>query len=123
MRGSAVVAMAVVVVGGGVAHAEWATVGGAKMYYESRGAGPPVVLLHGGAMTSAYSWGKQMARWSKRHRVIAVEQMGHGHTPDVPARAFSYERMAEDTAALLAQLKVTSADFVGWDDGGNIGLT
>ena len=49
--------------------------------------------------------------------------MGHGHTADVPARAFSYEQMAEDTAALLAKLKVGPVDIVGWSDGGNIGPT
>jgi pimeloyl-ACP methyl ester carboxylesterase len=98
-------------------------VGGMKMYYEVHGAGPPLLLLHGGTATIAYSFGKQIARWSKTHRVIAVEQMGHGHTPDVATRAFSYERMADDTAALLAQLKIASVDIVGWSDGGNIGLT
>lgn len=121
MRASVMVA-AMLLTASGVARADYANVGGLKMYYESRGAGPALLLLHGGATTIAYSWGKQLARWSKRHRVIAVEQMGHGHTADLPERAFSYEQMAQDTAALLAKLKVTSVDIVGWSDGANIGL-
>jgi pimeloyl-ACP methyl ester carboxylesterase len=116
------IAAALLALGGGVARADYASVDGLKMYYEVHGAGPPLVLLHGGTTTSAYSFGKQMARWSKSHRVIAVEQMGHGHTADLPARAFSYEQMAEDTAALLGKLKVARVDIVGWSDGGNIGL-
>jgi len=121
MRGMWIAALLALL--GGVARADYANVGGLKMYYEVHGAGPPLLLLHGGTTTIAYSFGKQMARWSRSHRVIAVEQMGHGHTADVPARAFSYEQMAEDTAALLAKLKVASVDIVGWSDGGNIGLT
>jgi len=123
MRGSWLLALAIVAGGAGVARADYANIGGLKMYYEVHGAGPPLLLLHGGTTTIAYSFGKQLARWSKTHRVIAVEQMGHGHTPDLPARAFSYERMAEDTAALLARLKVASVDIVGWSDGANIGMT
>jgi pimeloyl-ACP methyl ester carboxylesterase len=118
----AVVAAALLLGGGGVARADYANVGGLKMYYEVHGAGPPLVLLHGDTTTIGYSWGKQIARWSKRHRVIAVEQMGHGRTADLPERAFSYEQMAEDTAALLAKLKLASVDVVGWSDGANIGL-
>jgi pimeloyl-ACP methyl ester carboxylesterase len=114
--------LATALVGGGAAHADYASVGGLKMYYEVHGAGPPLLLLHGGTTTIAYSWQKQIARWSRKHRVIAVEQMGHGHTADVPERAFSYEQMAEDTAALLAKLKVAPVDIVGWNDGGNIGI-
>lgn len=121
MRGSWLLAL--IVVGGGVARADYASIDGLKMYYEVHGAGPPLLLLHGGTTTIAYSFGKQMARWAKTHRVIAVEQMGHGHTADLPTRAFSYEQMAEETAALLARLKITSVDVVGWSDGGNIGLT
>ena len=118
----AIIIAVAVAAGGGVAQADYANVGGLKMYYEVRGSGPPLLLLHGGTTTIAYSWAKQIPRWSKRHRVIAVEQMGHGHTPDVPERAFTYEQMAEDTAALLAKLKITSVDIVGWSDGGNIGM-
>ncbi|MCU1278739.1 MAG: Alpha/beta hydrolase fold-1 [bacterium] len=121
MRASVFMAAALLL-GGGVAQADYANIGGLRMYYEIRGAGPPLLLLHGGATTIAYSWAKQIPRWSKRHRVIAVEQMGHGHTADLPEREFSYEQMAEDTAALIAKLKVAPVDIVGWSDGGNIGL-
>ncbi len=102
--------------------AEYATVGGIKMYYEIHGQGRPVVLLHGGFNSIQTSFAKQIPALSRNHRVIAIEQMGHGHTPDVPGRELSYERMAEDTAGLLAQLGIQSTDLVGWSDGGQIAL-
>jgi pimeloyl-ACP methyl ester carboxylesterase len=95
---------------------------GIKLYYEVHGEGPPLVLLHGGTATIQYSFAKQIDLLARKHRVIGIEQMGHGHSPDVEGRAFSYEEMTEDTAALLTALKVENADIVGWSDGGQIAL-
>ena len=46
MRGAGFVALLALL--GGVARADYANVGGLKMYYEVHGAGPPLLLLHGG---------------------------------------------------------------------------
>lgn len=106
------------------AAAEYANVRGARLYYEVHGAAdaPPVVLLHGGMHSAALSFAKQIPEFARTRRVIAIEQMGHGHSPDVAGRALSYEGMTEDTAALLRLLKIREADVVGWSDGGQIGL-
>jgi len=103
------------------ASAEYAAVHGLKMYYEVHGNGPPLVLLHGGT-GSIENFRKNIPDLSKGHRVFAVEQMGHGRTADDPKRAFHYHDMAEDTVELLKQLKIESAIFVGWSDGGVVGL-
>ena len=95
---------------------------GLKMYYEIHGEGPPVILLHGGTATIQYSFSKQIDELARAHRIIGIEQMGHGHTPDVEGRPFSYEEMTEDTAALLNALGIKNADVVGWSDGGQIAL-
>jgi len=95
---------------------------GIKMFYEVRGNGQPVVLLHGGTATIQLSFSNQIDLLAKSHKVVMIEQMGHGHSPDVEGRAFSYEEMTEDTAALLAQLKIVNADVIGWSDGGQIAL-
>lgn len=98
----------------------YADVNGVHMYYEVHGQGFPVLMLHGGISDQSF-WSGTVQAISQGHQVIAPEQMGHGHTPDVPAREFSYEQMAEDTAALLQQLHVQRTDVVGWSDGGVIG--
>jgi pimeloyl-ACP methyl ester carboxylesterase len=104
------------------AFAEYAEVHGIKMYYEVHGEGRPVVLLHGGTSTIQASFAEQIPVLARSHRVIAIEQMGHGHTGDVAGRELSYEGMAEDTAALLAQLGISNADVIGWSDGGQLAL-
>jgi len=98
----------------------YAEVNGLHMYYEIHGQGRPILLLHGGIGGLSF-WSKTLPALAKEHRVIAPEQMGHGRTADLPSRQFSYPQMAEDTAALLAQLGVESVDVVGMSDGGIVG--
>ncbi len=104
------------------AFGEYAEIHGIKMYYEVHGEGRPVVLLHGGTSTIQTSFTEQVPVLARNHRVIAIEQMGHGHTGDVAGRELSYEGMTEDTAALLVKLGVQNADVVGWSDGGQLAL-
>ena len=98
----------------------YADVNGLHMYYEVHGAGPPMLLLHGGIADNAF-WSETLPALSRDHQVIAPEQMGHGHTADLPSREFSYQQMADDTAALLEKLHVSRVDVVGWSDGGILG--
>jgi pimeloyl-ACP methyl ester carboxylesterase len=91
------------------------------MYYEIRGTGVPLVLLHGGGSTIDTSFGNVLDPLAKNRQVIAFDQRGHGRTADVD-RPFSFEESADDTAALLRYLKVDRADFMGYSNGGTIGL-
>jgi len=104
------------------AAADYADIHGMRMYYEVHGEGRPVVLLHGGMTTIQFSFAAQIPVLARNHRVIAVEQMGHGHTGDVSGRVMSYEGMAEDTAAFLIQQGIRNADLIGFSDGGQIAL-
>ena len=97
----------------------YAAINGLKMYYETHGEGPPLLLLHGGSGSIPEKW---IPFFSPRFRVIAMEQMGHGRTPDLADRPFHYHDMAEDTVELMRHLGVESAAVVGYSDGGVIGL-
>src|SRR2546427_1723553 len=99
----------------------FAPVNGLQLYYEIHGNpakdGVPLVLLHGGGSTIETSFGKLIPLVSKRRRVIAFEQQGHGHTADLD-RPFSFEQSAEYAVALLGRLHVAKADFLGYSNGG-----
>jgi pimeloyl-ACP methyl ester carboxylesterase len=99
----------------------YAVVNGYRMYYEEYGKGRPLLLLHGGLNTIHSSFEKQIPEFARSYHIIAPEQLGHGHTPDV-SRSFTYRQMADDTADLLRQLKIEGADVVGWSDGGILAL-
>jgi pimeloyl-ACP methyl ester carboxylesterase len=93
------------------------------MYYEVHGSdstSPPLVLLHG-AFGFAEGWGAVLPTLSKNRKVIVVELQGHGHTADRD-QPLRYEQMADDTAELLKQLKINSADFFGYSMGGTVAV-
>lgn len=103
----------------GAAH--WTRVHGHPLYYETRGEGRPLLLLHGGGASISASFAQQLDAFAVGHRIIAPEQTGQGHTPDVEG-PLSYTAMMRDTAALLEQLNLRDVDVVGWSDGGILAL-
>src|ERR1700740_3847183 len=70
----------------------YAPVNGLNLYYEIRGTGEPLILLHGGVV-GITMFGPNLAALSEKRKVIAVELQGHGHTADID-RPLSYEAMA-----------------------------
>ena len=101
----------------------YAPVNGLQMYYEIHGGGSnePLVLLHGSFMTISNNWTGWIGELSKARTVIAVEMQGHGRTADIN-RDFSYERLADDVAAMLDYLKVKRADLLGYSMGGGVAM-
>lgn len=101
----------------------YVAVNGLNMYYETHGpdSGQPLVLLHGGMSATGTSFGMLLPGLAQSRRIIALEQQAHGHTADID-RPLSFDQMADDTAAALAQLGVTNADFFGYSVGAAIAL-
>lgn len=95
---------------------EYALVNGLKMYYEIHGAGRPLLLLHGSFMSALH-----YPALAEGRQIITVDMQGHGRTADID-RPFSFEQMADDSAALLKHLKIEQTDVFGYSMGGTIGL-
>lgn len=95
----------------------YAAVNGLRLYYELHGQGNPLVLLHGGGSTIASTYGRTLQQLAEHHQVIAIELQAHGHTKDID-RPLSFEQDADDVAALLQQLHIDKADFMGFSNGG-----
>jgi pimeloyl-ACP methyl ester carboxylesterase len=103
------------------ARAGYVPVGELEMYYDVQGSGQPLLLLHGGLVTSELSFARVRPALAERYQTLAVEQQGHGRTKDIE-RALSYEQMVEDTAAVLRHLELGRVDLFGWSDGGKVAL-
>jgi pimeloyl-ACP methyl ester carboxylesterase len=97
----------------------YAQVNGLNMYYEVHGKGRPIVLIHGAFCTIDGCLKDLVKLLAKKRQVIAVELQGHGHTADID-RPLSTVHMADDVAALLGALKITSADVYGYSMGGGV---
>ena len=101
--------------------AGYVEVAGLPTWYEVRGEGPAVVLLHGG-FSGAAAWSAQApALTGAGYRVHVPERRGHAHTPDVDG-PLTYAVMAEDTIAYLEVVVGGPAHLVGWSDGGVVAL-
>jgi 3-oxoadipate enol-lactonase len=89
----------------------------ASIYYESAGAGPPVVLIHAGVADSRM-WDGAFEALSERFRPIRFDVRGFGRSSMPPGR-FSYHG---DVAALLDHVAVTAASIIGCSFGGQIAI-
>lgn len=95
---------------------------GASIWYATYGAGFPVILLHGGLGHSG-NWGYQLpALVDGGYQVILIDSRGHGHSTR-DERPFRYAMMATDVAAVMDELQLERAAFVGWSDGAVIALS
>lgn len=93
---------------------------GARVYYETHGAGAPLVLIPGfGA--GAWIWFKQVPALERACRVILFDPRGVGRSVarDEP---FSTKLLADDVAALLDHLGIERADVAGASFGGFVAL-
>lgn len=80
---------------------------------------PPVVLVHGLGGSSLAEWYQVAPLLADRFRVTLVDHRGHGLSPKVSHR-FEVADVADEVAAVLDRVGVSSADFVGYSMGGAI---
>lgn len=91
-----------------------------SLYYEERGHGIPLVLLHGNGEDGTY-FVHQMAYFSTSYRVIAVDTRGHGKSPRGSA-PFTMDQFADDLREFFDQRSIDRAIVLGFSDGANIAM-
>jgi pimeloyl-ACP methyl ester carboxylesterase len=91
-----------------------------EMWFDRRGEGPPLVLLHGG-LTDSRDFKDNLDRLTEDHRVFMPERRGHGHTADT-ARELTIEEMAVDMQAFAEVVVGEPADIVGYSVGAAIAI-
>lgn len=93
-------------------------VNGVRYYYEVRGEGAPLLLLHGG-LGSIDMFAPLMPALTARHQVIAVDLHGHGRTA-LGDRPFTLEAQGADMDAILTKLGYGKVDVMGYSMGGGV---
>jgi 2-hydroxymuconate-semialdehyde hydrolase len=104
---------------------EFVDLDGARLYYYaagSRGAGEPVVFLHG-FPTSGHLWSEVVPLVPAGHRVVVVDLLGYGRSDRPHGHPVSIRAHADRTIALLDVLGINYACLVGHDVGGGIAQT
>ena len=91
-------------------------INGFKMYTETYGSGPALLMLHGnGGSIAAFS--KNIPYFAQHYTVILADSRSQGKSLD-PNHPLTFEMMADDFAALLDAMHIPSAYVIGWSDGG-----
>jgi pimeloyl-ACP methyl ester carboxylesterase len=104
---------------------EFLDLGGARLYYYAagtRGGGVPVVFLHG-FPTSSHLWSDVVPLMPPGHRLVVLDLLGFGRSDRPLTHPVDVGAHAERTVALLDELRIERACFVGHGIGGGIAQT
>ena len=97
---------------------------GVEIAFDVWGEGPPVLLIHGFASNMNVNWvgtGWVKTLVAAGHKVIAIDNRGHGQSEKLYDSAlYSAPIMADDAARLLRHLKIEKADVIGYSMGARI---
>lgn len=94
--------------------------GGAKLYYEEKGKGSPILFTHG-ASWNHKQWRPQVSYFAKSHRAIVWDVRGHGYS-SLPGGRVDPEDFSRDLIGLLDHLHIEQAVLCGLSMGGHISL-
>jgi pimeloyl-ACP methyl ester carboxylesterase len=96
-----------------------ATLDDIEMYYEVRGDGSPLILLHG-FTGSGGDWAHvfDLTALSRERRLIVPDLRGHGRSTN-PSTKFTHRACALDVFTLLDRLGIHEFDAIGMSLGGN----
>ncbi|MGO4262852.1 3-oxoadipate enol-lactonase [Lysobacter sp. TAB13] len=94
---------------------------GVRVAYRFDGdAGRPVLVLSNSIGTDLSMWDAQIPALTRHFRVLRYDTRGHGGS-DVPAGAYSLDRLGGDVIEMLDALRIERAHFLGLSLGGMIG--
>lgn len=96
----------------------WARTNDIHTYYEQKGEGTPLILIHGGGTTHRM-WEPQVSYFSQRFKVLSYDVRGHGQSGGSP-RKYSCNLYADDLKALIDFLKIEQPVLCGLSLGGMI---
>lgn len=91
-----------------------------KISYSDTGKGTAVVLLHG-FLENSTMWDYYITDFAQKNRVITIDLLGHGQT-ECLGYIHTMEDMADAVHAVLHELKIRKAIFVGHSMGGYVSL-
>ena len=98
----------------------YAEINGARLWYEVRGEGEPL-LLHHGYTASRVNWMPVAERLEARYQIILMECRGTGQSEHTP-EGYTLEQYAADVVGMLDHLGLEKVSFAGHSMGGGIGF-
>ena len=78
------------------------------------------VVLHHPLATNLTCWQELTAALKDQYRVISFDARGHGSS-DAPQGPYTFETLAQDVVAVMDELKIAKAHYLGLSMGGMVG--
>jgi pimeloyl-ACP methyl ester carboxylesterase len=98
-------------------------VDGVRLHYVERGAGEPLVLLHGnGSMVQDFESSGLLDMAAKKYRVIAFDRPGFGHSERPRSTVWTPQAQADLIHAALAKIGVSRAIVLGHSWGASVAV-
>lgn len=98
---------------------------GIEIFYREAGTGDPLILLHGGLVSTNPIWdatpvsyGSHMESLAQHFRVIAPDTRGQGRTVNAGGGPIPYALLADDVLALIDALGLDRPLICGFSEGG-----
>lgn len=91
------------------------SVNGIEMYFETRGEGEPLVLLHGGGGVGA-NWELIFKEPPANYKLVVPDLRGHGRSTN-PSKDFTFRQLSLDVFALLDHLGIERFKAIGMSMG------
>lgn len=101
---------------------KYINVGGVRLHYVDEGNGPETLLLLHGEPTWSFLFRQQIAEWSKRYRVIALDHMGFGRSGAPTDRTYYLQDHVDNLEKFVAGLALKDITLVMHDFGGPVGM-
>jgi pimeloyl-ACP methyl ester carboxylesterase len=93
---------------------------GTRLSYRDEGRGPPVLFVHGWAMSRRF-FDAQFPLLAPDHRCVALDLRGCGDSETRPG-THTMDHYADDVADLIQELGLDGVTLVGWSMGGGIAM-
>ena len=94
-----------------------------RIHYRDVGAGPPIVILHGGWGYEIYPFDRQIAALSADHRLVIPDRTGYGGSGRLVRQEIDFhQRAAAETLAVIEALGLEPPVLWGHSDGAVIAL-
>lgn len=94
---------------------------GARIYYEDRGEGQPILLVHGWTCSSRF-WQRNVAELAKEFRVVTLDLRGHGNSSKILG-GHTIAQYARDVREIIELLQLEELTLAGWSLGGPVVLS